>query len=399
MSSPLRACLLLALGACAGTPEAPSALRRPAEPFRWTSADGRGELELEGLFQVVLGVFDGDREPSSDAELKRMRPELAGGFEGLRFRLEPKLTEDDVELEEAWVGVDLAGGDARLMLGRMKAPFNLEEVRSRRHIDFPAFSIVNQLAPAEDHGVFVNGRAAGGLLEYGVAAYNGTGESDTNSSKDVAGRLMVHPFAGREDSVWRNLQVGIAGTYGDQEEGVGGGTIDNEANLPVVTFAPDAALDGERVRAGFEGAWFHGPWMAQAEWVAVRQDMAAGGAEDDVTFEGGYLTLSRVLTGEDKSFAGVRPDAPFDFVTGSGRGAWIVAVRYSELDLDDELAGPLTAPGAFTDRIRSGSLGLNWVPNEHAIVRHTLIWSDYDDPIDPVGSDEVAFVVELQLHF
>lgn len=370
--------------------------------FFLRSADGTAELVLEGLFQTTIGLFDPDREPSSDFAIKRMRPELAGRFGGLRFRLEPKFTEDEVELEEAWVGTDLWGGDGRLLFGRMKAPFSLEEVRSRRHIDFPSFSLLNQFAPAEDHGVFLDTRPDAGLLELGLAAYNGTGGSDTNSSKDLAARVMVHPFHERERSAWRDLQLGLAATVGRQDEGDGGGAIENEAGREVVRFSPDAALDGQRTRLGLEAAWFHGPWFVQAEGMRVSQRMSAGAEEVDAAFDGAYLTVARVLTGEDRSFAGVRPALPFDFADGSGRGAWVLAARASTLSIDRDLAGVFVPREEFTAGIDSLSVGLNWVPNEHAIVRHTLIWSRYDDEVRlDRGSDdeELAFLIELQLHF
>ncbi|MDA1265316.1 MAG: porin, partial [Planctomycetota bacterium] len=279
-----------------------------------------------------------------------------------------------------------------------------EEVRSRRHIDFPAFSLVNQFSPAEDHGLFVNGRAAGGLVEYGLAAYNGTGASDTNASKDLAARVMVHPFLDEEASLWRNFQIGVAGTVGKQEASTKGVTLDNEAGGAVVHFADDSFLDGDRTRLGLELAWYRGPWFAQAEYLAVAQDMRAGAAAPtEVGFRGAYVTLSRVLTGENKTYGGVDPDQPFDLKTGHGRGAWVLALRLSQLESDDDLeALGLASPGRFTDELRSASIGLNWIPNGHIIVRHALILSDYGQPVmldRGLGDDEVSLMIEFQLHF
>ncbi len=384
--------------------QAQSAEAPSHDGFRFRSADGANELSIGGLFQVLFGVFDGDRDPSADFELKRMRPELAGRLaDALEFRLEPNFSEQDVELEEAWLGTRIGQGDALLMIGRMKAPFNLEEVRSRRYIDFPRFSIVNQFAPAEDHGLFLNGTSASGLLEYGAAVYNGTGSSDTNSSKDVALRWMIHPFVARAGSALENLQLGLAGTLGVEEEDVGGETIQNEVGLPVVRFANGLELDGTRNRVGLEGAWFAGPWFAQGEFVAVAQEMQAAGSEAEIAFRGGYLSVSRVLTGESKSFKGIVPDEPYDFRGLEGRGAWVLAARLSELDLDSDLAAPgFAEPGTFTDRIRTASLALNWIPNVNAIVRSAVVFTFYDDEVlldEGAAKREAALLLEFQLHF
>ena len=371
--------------------------------FTLRSADGHNELELGGLFQVTGIALGSERVPEADFALRRMRLEISGRFvDWMRFAIEPNFAEDGVELEEAWVGAELLEGRSVLRLGRMKAPFNLEEVRSRRHIDFTRFSILNQFAPAEDHGIFWNGECADGRWEYALAAYNGTGTSDTSSSKDVAVRAMLHPFGHRDASPLQHLQVGVAATLGEQYEDVSDDVVENELGLPVVRFLPDLRLRGTRRRVGFELAWFDGPNFLQGEVIAVSQEMTLAPNDGRIGFRGAYLTLSRALTGETKTFDGVTPARPFDPRTGAGRGAWVLAARLSELRLDDDLRDlGFVVPGTFTDRIRTLSLGLNWIPNRHAIVRTALVHSDYGDRVTlDAGSDdaELGLLVEVQLH-
>ena len=371
---------------------------------RIASADGRNELVFEGLFQVTGTWAESGRDPRQDFGLKRMRPEFAGRFvDTLRFRLEPNFSEAEVELEEAWVGVDILGGDALLLAGRMKVPFGLEEVRSRRHINFPGFSILNQFSPAEDHGLFLIGRSPSRLWEYGASLTNGTGAEDTSSSKDLAARIMAHPFAAQPASIWRNLQFGVAATFGTQFDAPGGFAVENAAGQDVIKMAPGTRLAGERQRLGLEVAWFRGPWFLQAEHVNVEQDMTGAAGSDAVRFEGSYLELAHVLTGERKTFAGVVPDLPFDPASGAGRGAWVLAARYSDLHSDSSLeSAGLALPGTYTDNIRSASLALNWVMNRHMVLRHAYVHSFYTDDVSAGGrvqDDEGALLLELQLHF
>ena len=398
---------LLILATCVLTPVACRSAPASAPPreanaaredgFTLRSADGRSELTFGGLFQTTAGAFGSDRVPVVDFALRRMRPEITGRFgNGLRFTLETNFTDDGVELEEAWVGAEFQGGESVLRLGRMKVPFNLEEVRSRRHIDFTHFSIVNQFAPAEDHGVFWSKERGEGRIEYGLAAYNGTGASDTTSSKDVAARVMVHPFVHRADSPLRNLQLGVATTVGQQSEDVGDDVIENELGLAVVRFDPDLRLDGTRTRVGLELAWFHGPTFVQSEVIVVSQEMEHTTGGGRIGFRGAYLTVSHALTGETKTFDGVTPARP-------GSGAWVLAARVSELRLDDDLMSlGFVVPGTFTDRIRTLSLGLNWIPNGHVITRAAIVHSDYSEEVTlDAGRDdsELGLLVEAQLHF
>lgn len=358
------------------------------EGFFVRSAGGRAELSLEGLFQID-GRYDADRDPSTTADLRRMRVELAGRFDQrYRFRIEPNFGAEDVELEEAWAGVEL-GPDAILRIGRMKAPFNLEEVRSLRFIPFPRFSILNQFAPAEQHGLFLNGES--GELEYGLAGYTGNGGRDDDDGQEAAARVMVHPFAGHAGSGLAGLAFGLAGTYGRGTRTVGGKSIDNAAGLPLIELTPGVRLDGTRWRAGLEAAWLAGPWMAQAEWMHVRQAMSGGAGRADVDFQGGYLSLQRALTGEDVSYGGVRRDE------SSGDVAWVLALRASLLESDEALRNAgLVVPGTYTKDVTSVWLGLDTYLGDHALVRTSWVHSFYSSTAPP---DEDSVLVQFQLHF
>jgi phosphate-selective porin OprO/OprP len=410
----LRYVLLLLTPALAPTLHA-QATSPPPAPTAWTtgyedafflrSADGRNEVKLGGLFQFGANHYDDDRSPDSEFDVRRMRLEVQLKLQkNLRANLEPNFLPEGVEMEEAWFGLDFGqggGGESRLMLGRMKAPFGLEEVRSRRWIDFPRFSILNQFSPAEDHGIFVNSLQYDRRVEFGLAAYNGTGESEANSSKDLAARWMLH--LGEPDEGPGQFQIGIASTYGAVDDGTEVATVTNEVRQDLVTFDPAAHHTDDRERLGLELAWFRGPWMVQAEWMRMEEELASGATETDATIQGWYATISRVLTGEKKSFGRTAPRTPFDFEHFTGRGAWIAAVRWSDLELDDDLgAAGFATPGTFTDRIQTLSVGINWVANEHVMIRNAWVHSFYDDEVQLDGGtvdSEDSFLVELQLAF
>jgi phosphate-selective porin OprO/OprP len=372
--------------------------------FFLRSADDRYQLEINGRFQFDANAYGAEREPGSDFFLKKSRLEFSGRFPGgMRLHFEPNFLPEGTELEEAWIGCDLWGGDARLMFGRMKGPFGLEERSPQGFIDFSRFSIVHQFSPGEDQGVFLYGRTHDARFGYDLAVMNGTGGSDTNGSKDVGARGTWRPFAGDAGSSFEHLQLGVAATFGDQDTDLTGESVTNEPLLPVIRFANGLALDGERTRLGLEGVWYHGPWLAQAELLHVEEEMALGAASHSIGFSGGYATLSHVLTGEDRSFEPTLPRSPFDFENGRGRGAWILAARYSELHNDAELASAgFAQPGTFTDRIRTASIGLDWVPNRHVMLRNALVhtWYSNDVLLDSGSAGfENSLMIELQLDF
>ena len=305
------------------------------------SGDGRGRFTLQGLMQVYGTFFEPGLEGrNSEFDLRRARLEFGGVFdETYRFLVETKFTADELELEEAWIGADLAANGPRLILGRMKEPFSLEEMLPRKHVDFPKFSILNQFAPAEDHGVTLIGGSLPGPVEYGLADYNSTGGEDLNSDKDVAGRFVVRRWSAGGGAL-AGLQVGVAAAYGTQNQAIDGAELRTEARVPFLTFEPLAELHGDRTRLGLEGAWLNGPFALLAEVVRIDEDAEGAGGAAELSTDAWYVAASWVLTGEDKTFRGVRPGGPF--VPGRGRsgcgsGAWQLAARYSELTLGDEL--------------------------------------------------------------
>jgi len=85
------------------------------------------------------------------------------------------------------------------------------------------------------------------------------------------------------------------------------------------------------------------------------------------------------------------------FVNG-GTGAWDVALRYSELDLNDGQNG---ARGIQGGRLRVLTAGLDWFLNANAQVTWNLSHSDVVD-VDPAlgkGGDSYIFEMRLQVHF
>jgi len=340
------------------------------------------KVVLEGLLQVEATAFEKGGPHESEFDLRRMRLEFSGEFfESWRFHVEPKFTAVDVELEEAWLGIK--AGEVLVMIGRMKEPFSLEEMSSRRHMDMLNFSILNQFVPAEDHGITVFGSR--GILQYQLGFYNGTGGDDTTSDKDGALRLVIHPGGG--------IQVGGAATFGRQESDISNGELTTEARAPWAEFLPGTELDGQRVRLGGEAAWLNGPFAFTAEVIRVREEIN----DSTVQVTGGYVQSSAVLTGEEKSWNGVKPAKPF--LKDPDVGAWQLVVRWSRLALDDDIAPFLTN---FPKRIDSSTIGVTWYANDFAKVKVNYLRTAYERGIVLGGrrqENEDALLFQFQLMF
>jgi phosphate-selective porin OprO/OprP len=136
---------------------------------------------------------------------------------------------------------------------------------------------------------------------------------------------------------------------------------------------------------GTEFLYIRGPWSFQAEygWNFLNNAQVGAKSVQNYEFNGGYLQLSYMLTGEyrhyDKKWGTLSRyylggDGPYEnaFLVRDalgdlccGRGAWELALRYSYVNLNSDLGS--------TDPVRGGiangtTVALNWYLNTNLSV-------------------------------
>lgn len=146
-------------------------------------------------------------------------------------------------------------------------------------------------------------------------------------------------------------------------------------------------IDADRVVAwGLEaGAQFRAVTL-QSEYSHIGVERRAS-ALSNPDFSGWYVQGSWTLTGEPRRYAMAsgafdvpRPKKPFNLKTGDW-GAWEIAARYSDLDLNDTSG---TSP-IYGGEQQVWTLGLNWYPN--AAVRFQANFQDVSvDRLSPGGT-------------
>jgi phosphate-selective porin OprO/OprP len=155
-------------------------------------------LKLSGYAQIFASAWD----PGVDTfSLRRARLSLAGEIiKNLRFKLAADLVKSPALLD-AFVEFEPSKA-AGLRAGQFLVPFSMNNVTSVADIDMVNRpSVVEALAPGRDNGA--SGRDVGAVLygsysvlEYALGFVNGAGinKTDTNSHKDLSGRVVLRPF-------------------------------------------------------------------------------------------------------------------------------------------------------------------------------------------------------------
>jgi phosphate-selective porin OprO/OprP len=186
-------------------------------------------------------------------------------------------------------------------------------------------------------------------------------------------------------------------------------TVDSTASKLVTTGALAA---NHYAQWGLEAAGSYQNIYAQAGYFAYYVDRAAVSYKtytsasttattqvrpDDNSFSGWYVQASWILTGETRgykaengAFSAPKPAKPFSLKDG-GWGAWEIAARFSDLNLNDNTGDDAsvitgwtatsTKTYTFYNTVRGGkqkivSLGLNWYPNSSVRVLLDYQWID-----------------------
>jgi phosphate-selective porin OprO/OprP len=388
------------------------------------STDGNVRVELGGRLHFDYDAAEdtartlGGARLTDQFQVRRARLELrASFFKWVELLVECEFTRADQKngfcLNDAYLDLR-AMPELGLRVGQFKEPFSFEELTSENTIDFVERSIVNDLAPGRDFGVVLRGSLFSGIVGYDVGVFNGApfqnagaNQNDTNSAKDLAGRLTVAPFKPGGSYWLKGLQVGGSFTWGDGGEALSpqGRTSARTANR--FTYFAQQPVRGDRTRWGTDLAWAVGPASLKFEYAEQRMERtqcgsvtgsggsltcAGGGNLADLVAAGWYVTGTWVLTGEDKELSGVViPRRPFNPLTREyGPGAWELALRYAELSFesddpvdffDGNVTNGITGGGRTAENgVEALTAGINWYLN--ARLRYMVNWTQYwyDNP-------------------
>ncbi len=270
-----------------------------------------------------------------------------------------------------------------ITVGQFKEPFSLASVTSNRFITF-----IERPLPNNAFVEFPNPYKLGISAEaYGTrwttrAAFQTENSSRNTSSGDASyeaiGRVTFLPIYNGPTQI---LHLGAAGAYTwvNNTFDPATGELKNEPLIfasqpytnvdrtPWVTTGPLTTKLGPGhkeldsvTRFGAELAGVYGPFSFQSEYT--RTGLSGIGYSGDDVLEGYYAYISYFLTGESRvynnkagKFDRLKPKRNFDL--GGGWGAWEVAVRWDQLDMNTK--------NVNGGNIQTATVALNWYLNSH----------------------------------
>jgi len=383
----------------------PSPGQAAARPELDLSAEDRIELSASGSdFTIELGgrvladtvSWDADSavetaigEQTSESEFRRARLYVAGSIYGyVIFKAQYEFAGNNADFKDMYLGIKDIPRLGTVKVGHFKEPFSLEELTSSKYITFMERSLPGIFAPSRNTGLGFHSTALDDRLTLAAGLFHDSdGIGDSGDKKlNFSARVTGTPI--KEDGSL--LHLGLSWTSRDPED-----KLLRLRQRPEVHLADrfvdtgSVATEGMDV-LGLEAATVLGPFSLQGEYMAASLDIPGG---SDADLSGWYAYASWFVTGESRAYKaskGVfsRVSPADNFTVDGGSGAVELAVRLSNLDLND--AGASISGGELDDL----TLGLNWYLNRST--RVTLNWVNAD--IEGVGEAN-AVQARFQLDF
>jgi phosphate-selective porin OprO and OprP len=391
--------------------------------FFLKSADDDFVLRITGQIQSDYRYYQDEHDAVDVPTFLVRRARLgieATVFGHYDFRLLPDFGQGNTRLQDAYLNARY--WDAfQFETGKFKQPFSYEQLIQDRFVPTMERSIIDQLVPARDVGVMVHGyKLFDDRFDYQASIYGGVinGDQDTDRNKEAAGRVAVRPLRDLGLPDWADgLQLGIAGTFGNDRGVLAPTTLRTPAFVPWFQFVPAARPDGTRTRWSPEFVYYYGPFGLAAQYYAENQELRAPRAGRspsrvvDVAYRGGYVMATLLLTGEEREAFShpITPLVPFDPPTGCyGPGAWELVGRVSRLELEsDDPRGfaRLMDPARSATRATEITAGFNWYWNRWVRVQFNWEHARFNNAVrlGPTGANRLdhqnSFLTRFQIIF
>ena len=384
--------------------------QQPAPPVvvKWNNgldigtADGANDFQLGALVELDgrFGLDDPLHEVNDTFVMRRVRPIFQGRVAKYsEFRVMPDFGNGQTVLFDAYFDVRFSK-TFRVRFGKDKTPLGLEQLYADYTLLLPERTLVTNLVPNRDVGIQVQGELAGGILNYIGGVFNGipdgtNGDIDTNTAKDLVGRLTARPFNRATIPALRGFGLAVGATTGREAGALP--SYRSTAQQTFFSYAAGVAADGTRTRVSPSAFYYYKSVGAFAEYAHNTQSVRGATASADLTHTAWEVTGSYVLTGEPATERGVIPARPFDPALHHW-GALQVVARHSRLNLDP--AAFATGLAAANANHTASATGVSALLYANAYVKYVFSFERtvFDDNPNGTRPAEHALVVRLQLN-
>lgn len=337
--------------------------------------DGDFSIKLGGRMHADYTNHSGEsdlannRQPINGTQIRRGRIALSGTvYNDYDYMIETDFANDNVSIKDLFMVYHGFKAPLEFTVGHQKHAMSMEIQESSNDIMFTERSLVSALTvPFFDRAIGANLKGFGDNWNiqsgvYGDSMGSSADNTDNNEGSGFAVRGTWAPIMDKD----KVLHLGANYGYRKASDNSDSNSQDsrfryrttNMSNLAIVDANLTADMDDVKT-AIFELSGMYGPLSFQSEFA--KSDVSRK-SNSDADFTAWYAQVGYTLTGESRTYKGsdgefkrLSPRNNFDLRKGTW-GAWEVAGRYDEIDLEDGIV-----TGGEAKRL---SLSLNWYLNE-----------------------------------
>ncbi len=320
-------------------------------------------------------------ETKSGTEFRRARLFMSGTiYSNVNFKLQIDFSGGKATLKDAYIGIKDIPVVGNIRVGHIKEPFRFDALTSSKYITFMERALPIDFSQERNNGILILNDFAKKRMSFQAGAFrNANNNSDDVMANDgyvLTGRLTGLVLNNSEKK--QILHLGAAFSYRKPDSKEFKISSRPEAHLSGTKYISTGTIENVSSinLANFEGVLVMKSFSFQGEYLTATVNNLDSASLDSYSFSSYYGQISYFLTGENKnyknSYAGfdrVKPNK--NFGKEKGAGAWEVAVRVSNSDLNSE--------DVFGGEQLDLTVGLNWYLNPATRLMINYVRADIKD--------------------
>lgn len=342
------------------------------------------ELQLKGYGQTVgyFGVEDEKEVYTDQFVLRRARLDTRVKIgSNVQMRIHGEFASSPQFLD-VYLQLNLID-PLSLQFGIFKSPLSMERLLPATTLLFSDFAYTASIAPNRDIGIQVSGKPFGGILKFQAAVVNGaqdgsSSSGDIDDSKDLAGRVLLSPFAKIKKNSYCSFTVGVGGSYG-MHEGEALSSFKTSGRTNVFSYKNSCLSDGRTYRIAPQMQWFSGKFSLIGEFILNRFKIADTNLlKADLSNSAWAVSTGLIVLNGTRTEKGFKTDKPLSIAKNQFGGLELVA-RIHKIVIDKATFNAFASSASSVSSIVTLDGGINWLINDNARLHFAYCTSRFKD--------------------
>lgn len=340
------------------------------------------ELQLKGYGQMTgySGVADKNKVYTDQFLIRRARLEtrvMLGS--NVQMRIHGELASSP-QILDVYLQLNMLD-QLNLQLGIFKSPLSMERLQPVTALLFSDFAYTASIAPNRDIGIQLSGKSFGGILKYQAAVVNGSQDGSSSSgdlddSKDVAGRVLLLPFAKDKKNIFNSFGIGLGGSYG-MHEGEALSSFRTSGRTKIFNYKSNCLSDGRMYRVAPQIQWFSGKFSLISEYIQNQFKIAdTNGLKSDLSNYAWTVSSGLIILNGTRTEKGYSTDKPF-CIEKKYPGGFELVARTHAIEFDKETFRGFASSTSSVRSVLSLEGGINWLVNDNARIHISYCTSQF----------------------